>query len=130
MDKPSKDGASATTGTRGLGNVDVHYSSGLANHFFYLLSEGSGAKTVNGVSYNSPTSDGCRSPASAGPRPRDLVPGADDVHDLDHQLRRPHRHPERGRGPVRHRSAEYKAVAAAWAAVNVNAHPLGVNTGA
>jgi hypothetical protein len=25
------------------------YSSGPANHFFYLLSEGSGAKTINGV---------------------------------------------------------------------------------
>ncbi|MFB7755336.1 M4 family metallopeptidase, partial [Streptomyces sp. NPDC056121] len=38
--------------------LDVHYSSGVANHFFYLLSEGSGAKTINGVSYNSPTSNG------------------------------------------------------------------------
>lgn len=36
----------------------MHNSSGVANHFFYLLSEGSGAKTVNGVSYNSPTYDG------------------------------------------------------------------------
>ncbi|WP_190126816.1 M4 family metallopeptidase, partial [Streptomyces inusitatus] len=34
------------------------YSSGPANHWFYLASEGSGAKTVNGVSYYSPTSDG------------------------------------------------------------------------
>src|SRR4029078_949259 len=42
----------------GCGNVDVHCWSGVANHFFYLLSEGSGAKVVNGVSYNSPTSDG------------------------------------------------------------------------
>ncbi|MFJ8748029.1 M4 family metallopeptidase [Streptomyces sp. NPDC102441] len=58
MDKPSKDGASKDSWYSGLGGVDVHYSSGPANHFFYLLSEGSGAKTVNGVSYNSPTSDG------------------------------------------------------------------------
>ncbi|MFF5894584.1 M4 family metallopeptidase [Streptomyces argenteolus] len=58
MDKPSKDGASKDYWYSGLGSVDVHYSSGPANHFFYLLSEGSGAKTVNGVSYNSPTSDG------------------------------------------------------------------------
>ncbi|WP_206434611.1 M4 family metallopeptidase, partial [Streptomyces sp. ADI91-18] len=42
----------------GIGNLDVHYSSGPANHWFYLASEGSGAKTVNGVSYDSPTSDG------------------------------------------------------------------------
>ena len=36
----------------------MHYSSGVGNHWFYLASEGSGAKTVNGVSYNSPTCDG------------------------------------------------------------------------
>ncbi|MFH9292697.1 M4 family metallopeptidase [Streptomyces sp. NPDC017520] len=58
MDKPSKDGASKDYWYSGIGNVDVHYSSGPANHWFYLLSEGSGAKTVNGVDYDSPTSDG------------------------------------------------------------------------
>ncbi|NEE11841.1 peptidase M4, partial [Streptomyces sp. SID7499] len=58
MDKPSKDGASKDYWYSGIGNVDVHYSSGPANHWFYLLSEGSGAKTVNGVTYDSPTSDG------------------------------------------------------------------------
>ncbi|GAB2785056.1 M4 family metallopeptidase [Streptomyces chlorus] len=58
MDKPSKDGASKDAWYSGIGSINVHYSSGPANHFFYLLSEGSGTKTVNGVSYNSPTSDG------------------------------------------------------------------------
>ena len=58
MDKPSKDGASRDNWDSSLGGLDVHYSSGPANHFFYLLSEGSGAKTVNGVSYDSPTYDG------------------------------------------------------------------------
>ncbi|MFJ5226814.1 M4 family metallopeptidase [Streptomyces sp. NPDC088400] len=58
QDKPSKDGGSKDYWSSTLGNLDVHYSSGPANHFFYLLSEGSGAKTINGVSYNSPTSDG------------------------------------------------------------------------
>ncbi|MFR9797124.1 M4 family metallopeptidase [Streptomyces sp. MS06] len=58
MDKPSKDGSSADYWYSGVGNKNVHYSSGVANHFFYLLSEGSGAKVINGVSYNSPTSDG------------------------------------------------------------------------
>ncbi|MFF2746769.1 M4 family metallopeptidase [Kitasatospora sp. NPDC058048] len=55
MDKPSKDGASADYWSSTVGNKDVHYSSGVANHFFYLLSEGSGAKVINGVSYDSPT---------------------------------------------------------------------------
>ncbi|MEU5366165.1 M4 family metallopeptidase [Streptomyces sp. NPDC005925] len=58
MDKPSKDGASKDSWYSGIGSVDVHYSSGPANHFFYMLSEGSGTKTINGVTYNSPTADG------------------------------------------------------------------------
>ncbi|MDT0433944.1 MULTISPECIES: M4 family metallopeptidase [Streptomyces] len=58
MDKPSKDGASADSWYSGVGNLDVHYSSGPANHMFYLLSEGSGTKTINGVTYTSTTSDG------------------------------------------------------------------------
>ncbi|MFF3941554.1 M4 family metallopeptidase [Streptomyces phaeofaciens] len=58
MDEPDKDGSSADSWYSGIGNLDVHYSSGPANHMFYLLSEGSGSKTINGVTYNSPTSDG------------------------------------------------------------------------
>jgi len=58
MDKPSRDGESADYWSPSVGNLDVHYSSGVANHFFYLLSEGSGAKTINGVAYDSPTYDG------------------------------------------------------------------------
>ncbi|QKW09272.1 M4 family metallopeptidase [Streptomyces sp. NA04227] len=58
MDKPSRDGSSKDSWYSGIGNVDVHYSSGPANHWFYLLSEGSGQKVVNGVSYDSPTADG------------------------------------------------------------------------
>ncbi|WP_371617985.1 M4 family metallopeptidase [Streptomyces sp. NBC_00454] len=57
MDKPSKDGGSKDAWYSGIGGIDVHYSSGPANHVFYLMSEGSGAKVINGVSYNSPTSD-------------------------------------------------------------------------
>ncbi|MFE9102629.1 M4 family metallopeptidase [Actinomadura geliboluensis] len=58
MDRPSKDGSSLDNWSPNAGNVDVHYSSGIANHFFYLLSEGSGSKVINGVQYNSPTADG------------------------------------------------------------------------
>ncbi|MFF0451400.1 M4 family metallopeptidase [Streptomyces sp. NPDC004609] len=35
-----------------------HYMAGPATHWFYLASEGSGSKTVNGVAYDSPTHDG------------------------------------------------------------------------
>jgi Zn-dependent metalloprotease len=41
MVQPSNDGSSADCWYSGLGNLDVHYSSGVANHFFYLLAEGS-----------------------------------------------------------------------------------------
>ncbi|TDD66854.1 M4 family peptidase, partial [Actinomadura darangshiensis] len=58
MDRPSKDGGSLDNWSPNAGNVDVHYSSGIANHFFYLLSEGSGSKVINGVRYDSPTADG------------------------------------------------------------------------
>jgi len=58
LDKPSLDGASADSWSKSVGRLNVHYSSGVGNHFFYLLSEGSGAKTINGVAYNSPTVNG------------------------------------------------------------------------
>ena len=55
MDRPSKDGKSADCWSSTVGSLNVHYSSGPLNHWYYLASEGSGAKTINGVSYNSPT---------------------------------------------------------------------------
>jgi zinc metalloprotease ZmpA len=58
MDDPHLDGASADCWFNGVGNLNVHYSSGVGNHFFYLLSEGLGAKTINGIAYNSPTCNG------------------------------------------------------------------------
>ncbi len=58
MDKPSSDGSSYDCWSATAGQADVHYSSGIGNHFFYLLAEGSGAKTINGVSHNSPTCNG------------------------------------------------------------------------
>ncbi|MFC9000921.1 M4 family metallopeptidase [Streptomyces rochei] len=127
MDKPSKDGASKDYWYSGIGNVDVHYSSGPANHFFYLLSEGSGTKTINGVTYDSPTSDGLpvtgigREKAAkiwfralttkftsttnyAGARTGTLA-AAGELYGTD--------------------STEYKAVQEAWAGINVGARPGG-----
>ncbi|MFC8868387.1 M4 family metallopeptidase [Streptomyces sp. NPDC057148] len=125
MDKPSKDGASKDYWYSGIGNVDVHYSSGPANHFFYLLSEGSGTKTINGVTYDSPTSDGLpvtgigRDKAAkiwfralttkftsttnyAGARTGTLA-AAGELYGTD--------------------SAEYTAVQHAWAGINVGSRP-------
>ncbi|MFF1832792.1 M4 family metallopeptidase [Streptomyces sp. NPDC058231] len=62
MDQPSKDasvkGTSQDYWTPETRKLDPHLSSGVANHFFYLLAEGSGKKTINGVAYDSPTFDG------------------------------------------------------------------------
>ena len=41
MIQPSVDGASADCWYQGVGQLDMHYSSGVGNHFFYLLAEGS-----------------------------------------------------------------------------------------
>ncbi len=41
MIQPSVDGSSADCYYSGVGGVDVHYSSGVANHMFYILAEGS-----------------------------------------------------------------------------------------
>ncbi|GAU65547.1 putative zinc metallopeptidase [Streptomyces sp. NBRC 110611] len=60
MDKPSKDGQSQDNWDSNTANLDPHYSSGVANHFFYLLSEGSGPKEIGGVKYDSPTADGSK----------------------------------------------------------------------
>lgn len=58
MDNPSSDGSSVNCWNSSVGNLDVHYSSGVGNHFFYLLAEGSGAKTIGGKAHNSTTCNG------------------------------------------------------------------------
>lgn len=42
MYDPAQDGASHSCWSDSTRNVDVHYSSGVGNHFFFLLAEGSG----------------------------------------------------------------------------------------
>ena len=66
MDKPSKDGASPDCWSTSTKNLDPHYSSGALNHWFFMAAEGSGAKTINGVSYNSPTCGGAPAVTGAG----------------------------------------------------------------
>jgi len=122
MDRPSKDGDSPDCWSPTVATLDVHYSSGIGNHFAYLLAEGSGAKTINGVAHNSPTCDGSSvtgigraklgaiwyraltvymtsSTTYAGARKATLA-AARDLYGTD--------------------SAEYRAVGAAWRAVGVS----------
>lgn len=58
MDQPSKDGNSADCWSSSVKDLDVHYSSGVANHFAYLLAEGSGPKVIGGVQHDGTTCDG------------------------------------------------------------------------
>ncbi|MFE9664176.1 M4 family metallopeptidase [Streptomyces sp. NPDC005955] len=59
MDRPAKrDRSTNYWHPRFDSSTNIGYMAGPATHWFYLVAEGSGAKTVNGVSYDSPTHDG------------------------------------------------------------------------
>ncbi|MDQ1536549.1 MAG: hypothetical protein QOE58_942, partial [Actinomycetota bacterium] len=60
MDRPSRDGVSPDCWSPTVAGLDPHDADGPLIHWFYLASEGSGAKNINGVSYDSPT---CGAPA-------------------------------------------------------------------
>ncbi|MEV6114370.1 M4 family metallopeptidase [Streptomyces sp. NPDC052109] len=122
MDKPSKDGGSADYWSSSVGNLDVHYSSGVANHFFYLLSEGSGAKTINGVSYNSPTYNGSAVTGIGRDKALQIWYKALTTYFTSTTNYKSARAGTLSAASALYgsTSAEYKAVAAAWSAVNVN----------
>ncbi|GHD71728.1 peptidase [Streptomyces mirabilis] len=122
MDKPSKDGGSADYWSSSVGNLDVHYSSGVANHFFYLLSEGSGAKTINGVSYNSPTYNGTAVTGIGRDKALQIWYKALTTYFTSTTNYKAARTGTLSAASALYgsTSAEYKAVAAAWTAVNVS----------
>ncbi|MEU3788774.1 M4 family metallopeptidase [Streptomyces fructofermentans] len=122
MDRPSRDGASADCWSPAVRSLDVHHSSGVADHFAYLLAEGSGPRTIGGVAHNGTTCDGSEvtgigrdrlgavryraltvhmtsSTTYAGARTATLK-AAEELYGAD--------------------SAVYAAVGAAWSAVSVN----------
>ena len=122
MYKPSLDGSSPDAWYSGMGSLDVHYTSGVANHFFFLLSHGSqvdafsgniqspmanGVTSVTGIGndkairiwYRALTTYFTSSTNYAGARTATLKAAADLY----------------GAG-----STEYNTVATAWTAVNVN----------
>ncbi len=116
MYNPALDGKSANCWSSTVGSLDVHYSSGVANHFFYLLAEGSNASpasptcngsTITGIGraaaekiwYRALTVYMTSSTNYAAARTATLK-AATDLY---------------GTG-----STQYTTVAAAWSAVNVN----------
>ncbi|MFG2135117.1 M4 family metallopeptidase [Streptomyces sp. NPDC048751] len=121
MDKPSKDGGSADSWSSTVGNKDVHYSSGVANHFFYLLSEGSGSKTINGVTYNSPTSNGSTVTGIGRDKALQIWYKALTTYFTSTTNYKSARTGTLSAASALYGSSstEYKAVAAAWSAVNV-----------
>ncbi len=123
MDKPSKDGKSADYWSSSLAGMDVHYSSGPANHFFFLLSEGSGARTVNGVSYNSPTSNGSTVTGIGRTKAVQIWYKALTTYMTSTTNYKGARTATLSAAAALYGSgsAEYNAVNAAWAAVNVTA---------
>ncbi|WP_367320701.1 M4 family metallopeptidase [Streptomyces sp. HUAS ZL42] len=122
MDQPSKDGASANYWSSSLKNLDVHYSSGPANHFFYLLSEGSGSKTINGVSYNSPTYNGSTVTGIGRAKAVQIWYKALTEYFTSTTTYKGARTGTLSAAAALYgsTSTEYKAVAAAWSAVNVS----------
>ncbi|MHC5904124.1 M4 family metallopeptidase [Streptomyces sp. S6] len=122
QDKPSRDGSSKDNWSSTLGNLDVHYSSGPANHFFYLLSEGSGAKTINGVSYNSPTSNGSTVTGIGRAKAVQIWYKALTTYMTSTTNYKGARTATLSAASALYgsTSTEYKTVQAAWAAVNVN----------
>lgn len=58
MFNPAADGHSPNCYSSNLGNLDVHYSSGVGNFFYYLLAEGTTAKTFSGVKHAPKTCNG------------------------------------------------------------------------
>ncbi|MFD8673890.1 M4 family metallopeptidase [Streptomyces seoulensis] len=122
MDKPSKDGGSADYWSSSVGNKDVHYSSGVANHFFYLLSEGSGAKTINGVSYNSPTYNGSTVTGIGRAKALQIWYKALTTYMTSTTNYKAARTATLNAASALYGSgsAEYNAVAAAWSGVNVS----------
>ncbi|MCX4754946.1 M4 family metallopeptidase [Kitasatospora purpeofusca] len=122
MDKPSKDGGSADAWSSSVGGLDVHYSSGVGNHFFYLLAEGSGAKTVNGVAYNSPTSNGSTLTGIGRDKAAAIWYRALTVYFTSTTNYKAARTGTLSAAKDLYGagSTEYNAVAAAWSGVNVN----------
>jgi len=129
MFKPSLDGASPDCYRSDIGNLNVHYSSGLANHFYYLLAEGTVVPT--GFGAGTPANLTAASLVCAGPATLTGI-GRDAASKIWYRALTVHMTSNTNYAAARKAtldsaselygatSAQYKAVAAAWSAVLVN----------
>ena len=135
MYNPTLDGSSHGCWSTSTKNVDVHYSSGVANHFFFDLAEGTGATSFG-------TSPVCGSaPAVVGigrAKAEKIWYRALDVYFTSNTSYVNTSNPANTARAYTLRaatdlhgtcSAEYKAVQAAWTAVNVAGNDAACPTG-
>ncbi|MQS10896.1 M4 family metallopeptidase [Streptomyces kaniharaensis] len=122
FDKPSLDGKSADCWSSTVGKLNVHNSSGVGNHWFYLASEGSGSKIINGVTYDSPTCNGSTVTGIGNQKVAKIWYRALTVYMTSTTTYKGARTASLNAASDLYglNSAEYKAVAAAWSAVKVN----------
>ncbi|HEX6869957.1 MAG TPA: M4 family metallopeptidase [Micromonosporaceae bacterium] len=117
MDQPSKDGNSADCWSSTVKRLDVHYSSGVANHFFYLLAVGSGSSSYG----NSPTCNGSTVTGIGNAKAQQIWYRALTVYMTSRTAYSGARTATLNAAADLYGagSVEYNTVAAAWSAVNV-----------
>lgn len=125
MIRPSSDGSSADCWYPGLGNLDVHYSSGPANHFYFLLAQGTtaGQPSPTCVAGNTRVASGTGTLAGIGRQKAEKIwYRALTVYMTSSSTYAQARAATLSAAADLHGagSPEVNAVAAAWAAVNVN----------
>ncbi|MFD6921782.1 M4 family metallopeptidase [Streptomyces sp. NPDC059944] len=104
-------------------DTEVHAGSGVSSHAYYLLAEGSGRKTIGGVTYDSPTFDGSRVTGIGRTKATAVfyraltryMVSTTDFHDARKATLKAAADLYGSTG------TEYKAVGKAWAAVNITA---------
>jgi len=128
---PSLDGSSDSCWSSGTAAKNVHYSSGVANHFFFLLAEGSGTTTYG----TSPVCNGAPAVTAIGRG----AAAAIWYHALDAYFTSSTRYKDTSAANNDARnytlrsaadlygscSAQYRSVQAAWTAVNVAGEDAG-----
>lgn len=125
LDHPSLDKLEGTVDYWDSGSYDreVHAGSGVSSHAFYLLSEGSGQKTIGGVAYDSPTYDGSTVTGIGRDKAEQIfyraltryLVSSSDFHDARTATL------QAAADIYGRNSTEYRTVDKAWAAVNVTA---------
>ena len=122
MYNPIKDTRSPNCWSTSTASLDPHYSSGVGNHFFYLLAEGSGAKSFGGMDHTSPTCNGASITGIGRDAASKIWYRALDVYFTSSTT-----YPQARAATLNaaadlygNGSAQYNAVAAAWSAVSVN----------